>query len=295
MIVLTGATGQLGRAVVQTLLQSMPASQLAVSVRDPAKAGDLMALGVDVRQGDFARPETLDLAFAGADILFLVSSNAAATGGDPLVQHRAAIDAARAAGVRHIVYTSQMAASPTSAFPPALHHAATEAMLAESGLGWTALRHGFYAASAMLLLGNALSTGLLEAPEDGRIAWTTHADLAAADAAILADIHAGNGARYQGPTPVLTGSMAWDLSELAAIAADLSGTTIVRTTISDAEMEARLAARGVPAGGIGMVMGIHRASRAGEFAGTDPLLERLIGRKAIPVRAVIAAALAKTA
>ena len=88
MIVLTGATGQLCRAVVQTLLQSMPASQLAVSVRDPAKAGDLMALGVDVRQGDFARPETLDLAFAGADILFLVSSNAAATGGDPLVQHR---------------------------------------------------------------------------------------------------------------------------------------------------------------------------------------------------------------
>ena len=295
MIVITGATGQLGRAVVQNLVQLMPASQIAISVRDPAKADDLAALGVEVREGDFARPETLATALAGAKILFLVSSNAAAYGGDTLGQHRAAIDAAKAVGVSHIVYTSQISASPTSAFPPGVLHAATEAMLAESGLAWTALRHGFYAVSALMLLGDAANAGVIEAPADGKVAWTTQADLAAADAAILADIHAGNGRRYQGPTPPLTGSQTWDLSELAAIAAELTGRPIIRTVISDDDMETRLAARGVPAGGIRMVMGIYRASRAREFASTDPLLERLIGRPAIPVRDVIVAAMAKTA
>ena len=145
MIIVTGATGQLGRLIVEKLLDRVPADQVGVSVRDPKKTGDLKALGVRVRQGDFSDPDGLRHAFEGATQVLIVSSNARATGGDPLVQHRNAIDSAKDGGVNRIVYTSHMAASATSAFPPARDHAATEAMLAESGQAWTALRHGFYA------------------------------------------------------------------------------------------------------------------------------------------------------
>ena len=106
MIVITGATGQLGRLVVEKLVGYVPASQIGVSVRDPKKATDLEALGVRVRQGDFNNADSLLSAFEGATQVLIVSSNARASGGDPLAQHRTAIDAAKAAGVRRIVYTS---------------------------------------------------------------------------------------------------------------------------------------------------------------------------------------------
>ncbi len=169
MIIVTGATGQLGRAIVQNLVGRIPANQVGASVRDVGKAADLEALGVRVRQGDFAKPESLSGAFEGATQILIVSSNAAAYGGDPLAQHRSAIDAARAAGARRIVYTSHMGASASSAFPPMRDHAATEAVLAHSGMAWTGLRNGFYAASGISLMGDAPNTGLIEAPEDGQI------------------------------------------------------------------------------------------------------------------------------
>ncbi len=134
MIIVTGASGQLGHAIVLELLKLMPASEIGVSVRDPQKASDLEALGVRVRQGDFADPASLQHAFEGADQVLVVSSNARAYGGDPLAQHTSAIEAARRAGVTRIVYTSQIAASPISAFAPAIDHAATEELLRQSGL-----------------------------------------------------------------------------------------------------------------------------------------------------------------
>src|SRR4051794_27749047 len=129
MIIVTGATGQLGRSIVEQLLQRLPAQQVGASARDPQKAAGLSQLGARVRQGDFAQPNTLAHAFEGARQVLLVSSSAAPSGGDTLVQHRDAIAAARSAGVRRIVYTSHMAASPSSAFAPARNHAATEQLL----------------------------------------------------------------------------------------------------------------------------------------------------------------------
>ncbi len=161
MIIVTGATGQLGRAIVESLVERVPASQVGASVRDPAKASALAALGVRVRRGDFDDPASLAHAFEGATQVLIVSSNASAYGGDPLAQHRSAIEAARAAGARRIVYTSHMAASSASLFPPMLDHVATEEMLRESGLAWTALRNGFYASSGMMFIGDALKTGAL--------------------------------------------------------------------------------------------------------------------------------------
>ena len=283
MIVVTGATGQLGRSIVEQLLKRTPASRIGVSVRDPEKAKGLAALGVRVRRGDFEDAESLRHAFEGASQVLMVSSNAAATGGDPLAQHRRTIDVAKAAGVARIVYTSQIAASATSAFEPALDHAATEAMLQSSGLPFTALRNGFYAASAAMMLGRAISSGELVTPTDGKFSWTAHADLAEAAAIILCDE-----GRFNGPTPPLTGSVALDFGELCAVASELTGRTIRRVTVSDEDYCANMIKGGAPPKRATFALGMFVASRRGEFATVDPTLERLLGRKPITFKEVLA-------
>ncbi len=273
MIIVTGANGQLGRAIVQELVGRVAATEVGASVRDPAKAADLAALGVRVRRGDFAEPDTLAHAFEGATQVLIVSSNAAATGGNTLAQHRAAIDAARTAGARRVVYTSHMGASATSAFPPMRDHAATEAMLGASGLAWTSLRNGFYTSSGLSFLGDTLKTGVLAAPADGPVSWTTHADLAAAAAVMLTD--EGPDARVDGATRPLTGPEALDLAGLATA---VRGSPIDRQFITDDELRGRMAAYGAPPHAASIVLGFYEASRAGEFAVVDPTLERLLGR-----------------
>ncbi|MES2465385.1 MAG: NAD(P)H-binding protein [Armatimonadota bacterium] len=283
MIIITGATGQLGHAITENLVKRVPASQVGVSVRDPEKAADLTALGVRVRHGNFENGESLRHAFEGATQVLIVSSNARSYGGDTLAQHRAAIEAAGAVGARRIVYTSHSAVSASSAFPPMLDHAATEDMLRQSGLAWTALRHGFYASSGILFMGAALETGVLAAPADGKVAWTAHADLAEAAAILLA-----SEGQYNGPTPPLTGAEALDLGDLADIGSDLLGTPIRREILTDEELRAKMAARGVPESAVSIALGFYAASRNGEFATVDPTLERLLGRRPIHMRDVIA-------
>ncbi|MFY2559786.1 SDR family oxidoreductase [Corallococcus terminator] len=283
MIVVTGATGQLGRLIVERLVTQVPVGQVAVSVRDVKKAQDLAARGVRVRGGDFANPASLAHAFEGATQVLLVSSNARAYGGDTLAQHRCAIDAARSAGVRRIVYTSHMAASPSSVFPPMLDHAATEQLLSDSGLEWTALRNGFYATSGMFLLAKGMEAGVFEAPEDGKVSWTTHADLAEAAAVILA-----NEGRYDGPTPPLTAAQALDFQALCDLASSLLGRPLRRSIVSEGEMRARLQAAGMPAAVVDISLGLYRASRDGEFAAVDPTLQELLGRTPTSMREVIA-------
>ncbi len=286
MIIVTGANGQLGRAVAERLLGLVPAGQIGVSVRDPEKARELEGQGVCVRRGDFDDPASLSHAFEGATQVLIVSSNASAYGGDPLAQHRSAIEAARAAGVGRIVYTSHMAASSASLFPPMLDHAATEDMLCQSGLAWTALRNGFYASSGLQFMGDALRTGVLEAPADGKVSWTAHTDLAEAAAILLADE-----GRYEGPTPPLTGSQSLDLAGLAGIASELQDRPVHRRIIRDEDLRAKMAARGVPDRVADIAQGFYLASRRGEFAVVDPTLERILGRPATPVRDVLKAAI----
>lgn len=283
MIIVTGAAGLLGRAVVEQLLGRVPAGQVGVSVRDPSRVAELAAKGVRVRRGDFTDPASLRHAFEGARRVLIVSSNARAYGGDTLAQHSAAIAAARAVRAERIFYTSQMAASASSKFPPALDHAATEVMLRDAGLPWTSLRHGFYGSSGLMLLEQGVATGEVAAPEDGEVAWTAHADLAEADAIFLT-----NGARHDGPTPPLTAAAALDLAELAGLASELLARPVERRTIGDAEMRAKMTARGVPARVVDTMIGLYEASRAGEFATVDPTLERLLGRRPIDMRTLMA-------
>ncbi len=285
MIIVTGASGQLGHAIVEQLAARIPADLIGVSVRDPAKAANLKALNVRIRHGDFEDSASLRRAFEGATQVLLVSSNARASGGDPLAQHRRAIDAACAVGARRIVYTSHMAASASSAFPPMLDHAATEEMLAQCGIAWTALRNGFYAASGIRLMGDALQSGVIETARDGKVAWTAHADLAEAAAVILA-----KEGLYEGATPPLTGPEALDFDDIAAIASDLVGRPVRHETLSDEALRGKLVARGVPDVAMSTLLGLFAASRKGEFATLDPTLGNLLGRAPLTMRDLISEA-----
>jgi len=282
MIIVTGANGQLGRAIVERLLERVPAGQIGVSVRDPEQARALAERGIRVRRGDFGDAASLAHAFEGATQVLIVS--AATTGDDAVRQHRTAIDAATVAGARRILYTSHMGANPASPFPPMPDHAATEAALRESGVAFTALRNGFYATTAAMLLAPALTTGELAVPEDGPVAWTAHADLAEVAAIAL------TGEDLDGVTPALTGSEAIDMVGVAALASALTGRPIRRIVLSDAEYRAGLVAHGVPESAADMLLGLFAASRQGHFAPVDPTLARLLGRPPTPLRDVLKAA-----
>jgi uncharacterized protein YbjT (DUF2867 family) len=284
MIIVTGATGQLGRGITERLLERLPAAELGVSVRNPEQAQWLSERGVRVRHGDFDDAASLRHAFEGASQVLIVSANT--TGEAALRQHRTAIDAARAAGTERILYTSHQGTNPASAFEPMTDHAATEALLQASGVAFTSLRHGFYAASGLMLMGQAMQTGELIAPKDGPVSWTTHADLAEAAAIALTD--AG---RLDGLTPPLTGASVLDLADLATIGSELTGRPITRIVVSDEEYQAGMIARGVPEPQAEMLLGLFVASRQGEFAAVDPALERLLGRPPMAMRDVIAASL----
>lgn len=283
MLIVSGATGQLGHRIVSHLLTHVPARQIGVSVRDPQRAASIASLGVRVRQGDFDDPDSLRSAWKDARRLLIVSSNAAATGGDPLKHHATAIGIAAELGVERVFYTSQMSCSPTSHFPPGRDHAATEVMLAASGLAWTALRHGFYAASALMMNARGLKAGTLVAPPDGKVAWTTHDDLAAADAALLAGAET-----IDGPTPPLTGSLTLDLTDLAQLAGEITGSPVLRTLVREEDMIDNARKAGVPEGSVAVMLGYYRAAQAGEFAATDPLLARILGRAPVTMRQFLA-------
>ncbi|WP_427890225.1 SDR family oxidoreductase [Kribbella sp. GL6] len=282
MIIVTGGTGRLGRAVVERLAEQVPAGQLGVSVRDPGKASDLAARGIRVRRGDFDDPDALAVAFEGADQVLIVSGPA-----DP-APHRVAIETAKAAGAARILYTCHQAANLDSLFAATRGHAATEQDLARSGVPFTALRNGFYASTPVYLLRSAVETGELIAPEDGPFSWTAHRDLA--DAAVVA---LTDPSRLDGITPALTGPEVLDYAEVAAIASALTGRKITRVTVPDEEWRQAALGRGTPEFVVELTLGIFRAARRGEFAVVDPTLPKLLGRPATTLREVLAAELAR--
>ncbi|MFF0771268.1 SDR family oxidoreductase [Nonomuraea wenchangensis] len=272
MIIVTGATGKLGRSTVERLLERVPADRVGVSVRDPRKARDLADRGVRVRQGDFDDPASLVHAFEGAEQLLLVSLDR--VGEECVTGHRTAIDAAVKAGVGRILYTSQMGAAHDSRFQACRDHARTEDLLRATGLPWTSLRNGFYAASALHFLEPARRTGDIALPADGPVAWTGHDDLAEATAAILADE-----GRFEGPTPPLTGPAALDFGAVAEIASQVTGRPFTRTVVTDDAFYQQFLAHGAPAPIADLMVSIFAAARNGEFTAVDPTLAELIGRE----------------
>lgn len=286
MIVVTGASGTLGRAVLEHLLARTPAEGVAASVRDPQQVTDLARRGVRVRRGDFADPDGLAHAFEGASQVLVVSTDG--TGEESVHRHRAAVEAAVKAGARRVLYTSHMGADPTSPFLPMPDHAATEDALRQAGVAFTSLRNGFYASTVPLLLAGALATGELRAPEDGPVAWTTHADLAEATAVAL--VHGG----LDGVTPPLTAAAALDMSEVAALAGPLVGRDIRRVVVPDDEYRSGLVAHGVPGPAADLLVGLFAAARRGDFASADPTLSRLLDRTPVSLQEFLGGALSPT-
>ncbi|RAN96077.1 NmrA family NAD(P)-binding protein [Micromonospora noduli] len=286
MIVVTGATGQLGSQIVDRLLDRLSPDAVGVSVRDVDRAAGLAEGGVRVRAADFTDPATLGHAFEGAGKVLIVS--AAIRGPGAFVANRAAIDAARAAGASRILYTSHQAASRDSLFAAQPTHAATEEHLAGLGIPFTALRNGFYASTLSFSIGTALETGRLVAPADGPVSWTAHADLAEAAAVALTD----DGV-LDGVTAPLTASEMLDLEAVAAILSDITGRSVERVVVDDDQWRASAIERGMPAAAADFTLGMYRAAREKEFAVTDPTLEAVIGHRPTPVRTVLEAIVAQ--
>ena len=282
MIIITGATGQLGSQIVERVLERVPADTVGVSVRDVAKAAALAERGVRVRTGDFTDPASLEHAFEGATQVLVVS--AAIRGDGAVTANVAAIAAARAAGAERILYTSHQAASADSLFSPQITHAETEDVLAQQGVPFTALRNGFYASTLTYYLGEALQTGRLVVPQDGPVSWTAHADLA--EVAALALVEDG---LLDGVTPPLTANEMLDFEAVAVVLSEITGRTITRVVADDEDWKAAAVGAGMPPGAADFTLGLFRAARRGEFAVTDPTLETVIGHPTTSARSVLEA------
>ena len=280
MIIITGATGQLGHQIIADLRHQLPAHQIVASARDVTKASQQLGDGVQVREGDFSRPDGPETTFSGASQVLIVSVDKVGTAATDM--HHAAIRAARAAGAERILYTSHQGARMDSPFAAAHDHAVTEQFLAEGNISFTSLRHGFYAESALHMVGPGLKNGELRVPEDGPISWTARADLAAADAAILT-----KPGYIDGISPALTGTETYTMADLARLASEESGREIKHITVSDEEWLSATEARGVPKIYAEMLLGTFLAARRGDFAVVDPTLEKLIGRPPQGMREIL--------
>ncbi|HVX43913.1 MAG TPA: NAD(P)H-binding protein [Mycobacteriales bacterium] len=281
-IVVTGATGQLGGQVVTDLLSRIPAGEIAAVVRNPDKAADLAARGTEIRIGDYSRPETLGGAFGPGERVLLISTNV--PGAERIAQHRAAIDAAKAAGIALLAYTSVLNA-PTATFSIAHDHQATEQLIADSGLPSVMLRNGWYNENYTGFLGPTLDAGrVFGAAGDGRVATAAIADFAAAAAVVLT---------MDEPEPVyeLSGDTAWSLAEFAAEVSRQSGREITYRSMDPAEYKAIMIGAGVPEAGADALLEADAAIERGELAATPGDLRRLIGRPTTPIADSIRAAL----
>jgi NAD(P)H dehydrogenase (quinone) len=282
-ILVTGATGQLGRLVVDDLIaRGVEPSAIRAGARDVARAADLADRGVQVVALDYDAPETVAAAVDGVDRLLLISSSEV---GKRAVQHQAVIDAARAAGVAKLVYTSASKAT-TSDLVLAPEHKATEEAIAASGIPAVILRNNWYTENYVADVARAKDTGVIAASVgEGRVASASRIDYAeAAAVALTEDEHIGR--VYE-----LGGDVAWSFDELAAAASEVTGREVRYTPLTTAEHAVALEAAGLDAGTVGFVTTLDANIRDGALAETDGTLSRLLGRPTTPLDEGLRAAL----
>ncbi|MEV4330414.1 SDR family oxidoreductase [Streptomyces sp. NPDC049597] len=282
-IVVTGATGALGRLVVDELLATVPADRIAAVVRDKEKAADLAARGVELRIADYSEPATLDGAFRAGDRVLLISGSEV---GRRVAQHTAVIEAAKAAGVAQLAYTGVLG-GPDADFDLAAEHKVTERLILDSGLPHTFLRNGWYTENYTGNLGPVLEHGtVVGSAGDGRIASAARADYAAAAAAVL------TGEGHLGAAYELSGDVAWSLAEYAAELSRQTGRTITYTEVPGETHLGVLTGAGVPEPFARILVDVDRAIGRGLLARTTGDLARLAGRPTTPLAETVAAALA---
>ena len=283
MIAVTGATGQLGRIVIDALLKKVPAGEIVAAVRTPAKAADLAALGVIVRQADYGQPETLEAAFAGVDKLLLISGSEV---GQREAQHKAVIEAARAAGVGFIAYTSLLHAD-TSPLGLGVEHRATEALLKASGIPFALLRNGWYSENYAASIPPALAHhAFIGAAGEGRIASAARQDYAEAAAEVMTRED------QAGKVYELAGDDSYTLAQFATEIAAQSGEKVDYVNLSQSEFAAALKNAGLPEGLAEMLADSDAGAEKGGLFDDSRQLSQLIGRPTTTWQAVIRAALA---
>lgn len=284
-LLVTGASGHLGRRVLAHLLDTVgvaPSRVVAVT-RNPAKLADGTARGIEVRAGDFDDPASLAAAFQGVERLLLISTDTLDRPGARLAQHKAAVAAAKAAGVKHILYTSIPNAGEIPV-PFAPDHAGTEQAIKASGLGWTLLRNALYFDNLAMSLPGVLATGKwFSSAADGRIANVSREDCARAAAAALASPSTAN-AVYD-----ITGPAALVTSEIVATVSEVFGKPIEYVPVSDEQLTQGMVAAGVPEPFARILVSFDATTRAGFFATVSDAVETLTGRKPETLRQFLVA------
>lgn len=276
MIVITGATGHLGRLVVEGLKAKLPADQIVAAVRSPEKARDL---GVTVRKADYNEPETLAAALEGANKVLLISGNEV---GSRVRQHRAVIEAAQKAGVRHFVYTSAPKAD-TSPLILAPEHKATEEIIRESGLTFTLLRNGWYNENYEQTVQQAAQTGnFIGSAGEGKTASAARADYAAAAVAVLTS------EGHENKIYELSGDVAWTPAELATTISDVARKPVTYTDLTPEQHQAALVEAGLPEATAQFVVALDGNTKDGLLADTSGELRELIGRPTTPIAETVA-------
>lgn len=269
MIVVTGASGQLGRLVIEELLEKLPANEIIAAVRTPAKVSDLAARGVQVRVADYTQPSTLDAAFKGARQVLLVSSSEV---GQRVPQHKNVIGAAQRADVGLVAYTSVLHAD-ASPLGLAAEHRETEALLKASGIPHVLLRNGWYTENYLASVPAALQHGVfIGSAGEGRISSAARADYAAAAAVVLTS------ANHAGKVYELAGDDAYTLSELVAEITRQSGKNVVYQDLPEGDFKAALVGAGLPEVIAGLLADSDVGASKGGLFDSGHQLSRLIGR-----------------
>jgi NAD(P)H dehydrogenase (quinone) len=269
MIAVTGANGQLGQLVIEGLVERMPADQIIAAVRSPEKSSRIGRLGVQVREADYTRPETLGTALHGVKRILLISASDV---GQRFKLHQAVVDAAREAGVEQFAYTSLLRAD-TSALFLAREHQETEDYIRASGLPFAILRNGWYLENHTAALGSAVEHGaLIGSSQDGRFASASRADYAAAAVAVLTEPISGS------KTYELAGDKSFSMAELAAEVTRQIGRDLPYRNLSGEEYAAVLRGSGLPQSVIDVIIDADSKATRGDLDSASRDLSRLINR-----------------
>ncbi|MEC1041260.1 SDR family oxidoreductase [Bacillus licheniformis] len=283
-MLVTGATGKLGSKIVEKLLETVPADQLAVSVRNPEKAEALRARGVDVRHGDFDRPETLESAFRGIDRLLIISAD-----GDNetrIRQHGNAVAAAERAGVRFIAYTSIANARESKNFLAPTHKATEEAIL-QTGIPYSFLRNNWYLENEMSSIQGVLAGApWVTSAENGKVGWALQQDYADAAAAVL------SGEGHENTVYELSGKLLTQ-EEIASPLGEVLGKEVPVQHVDDAAYRDIMKNAGVPDFLIPMVVDIQKGIREGTLEVESDDFEKVLGRPLTPIKEGLAQIVAR--
>ncbi len=273
-LLVTGASGQLGRSVVEHLLTTFQVApeRIIATTRHPEKLEELSQRGVQVRQADFDDPASLPVAFKGADRLLIVSTDSLDRPGHRSVQHAAAVQAAKSAGVAHLYYTS-MPQPDDSAITFAHEHLDSEKALKDSGLEWTILRNGWYQENLFMSLPHAIASGQwFTSAGDGELAHVSREDCArAAAAALVSDDTAGKTYTLTGPTLLST-------ADIAALAREVFDQPIQVVQLNDEQLQGGMVQAGVPEALAPVFVSFDTNTREGKIEIRTDDVEKLTGQ-----------------